>query len=196
LNPAGLFPELLLTCLRLMTKSDCPVVRQDLSGHVMKGNIVKTIRRLLAPVIGIIVLAGGMALAQASDPLVGTWKLNAAKSKGSAFTSGTTKIEKDGDGIKLTVDLMPPAGPANKWSFSAKYDGKYYPVTGNSPYGDSVAVERVDAHTFRFTSKMGEKVTATQTIVVSADGKTRTNTTKGTDAKGQPVDSVAFYEKQ
>ena len=99
----------------------------------MKGDIVKTIRRLLAPVIGIIVLAGGMALAQASDPLVGTWKLNAAKSKGSAFTSGTTKIEKDGDGIKLTVDLMPPAGPANKWSFSAKYDGKYYPVTGNSP---------------------------------------------------------------
>ena len=57
-------------------------------------------------------------------------------------------------------------------------------------------MERVDAHTFRFTSKMGEKVTATQTIVVSADGKTRTNTTKGTDAKGQPVDSVAFYEKQ
>jgi hypothetical protein len=162
----------------------------------MKGDIVKTTRHLLTAVIGIIVLAGGMALAQASDPLVGTWKLNAAKSKGSTVKSGTTKIEKDGDGVKMTVDLMRADGTANKWSFSAKYDGKDYPVTGNSPYGDAVALERVDAHTFHFTSKMGGKVTATQTIVISADGKTRTNTTKGTDAKGQPLDSVAFYEKQ
>jgi hypothetical protein len=162
----------------------------------MKGDIVKTTRHLLTAVIGIIVLAGGMALAQASDALVGTWKLNAAKSKGTPFKSGTSKIEKDGDGIKVTVDLMRTDGTANKWSFSAKYDGKDYPVTGDSPYGDTLAVERVDAHTFHFTSKMGGKVMATQTIVVSADGKTRTNTTKGTDAKGQPVDSVAFYEKQ
>jgi hypothetical protein len=36
----------------------------------------------------------------------------------------------------------------------------------------------------------------TQTIVVSADGKTRTTTTKGMDAKGQKVDTVSFYEKQ
>jgi hypothetical protein len=161
-----------------------------------KGDIVKTTRRLLTAVVGIIVLAGGMALAQASDPLVGTWKLNTAKSKGTAFKSGTTTIEKDGDGIKITADLMRADGTANKWSVSAKYDGKDYPVTGNSPYGDAVAVERVDAHTFRFTNKMGGKVTATQTMVVSADGKTRTNTTKGTDSKGQPLDTVAFYEKQ
>jgi hypothetical protein len=157
---------------------------------------MKTTRRLLAAVIGIIVLFGGMAFAQASDPLVGTWKLNAAKSKGTAFKSGTTKIEKDGDGVKVTADLMRADGTANKWSFSAKYDGKDSPVTGNSPYGDTVAVERVDAHTFHFTSKMGGKVMTTQTIVISADGKTRTTTTKGTDAKGQPIDSVAFYEKQ
>jgi hypothetical protein len=162
----------------------------------MKGDIVKTTRHGLAAVIGIIVLAGGMALAQASDPLVGTWKLNAAKSKGSTVKSGTTKVEKDGDGLKMTVDLAREDGTTNKWSFSAKYDGKDNPVTGNSPYGDAVAVERVDAHTFHFTNKTGGKVTSNQTIVISADGKTRTNTTKGTDAKGQPVDSVAFYDKQ
>jgi hypothetical protein len=162
----------------------------------MKGDIVKTTRHLLAAVIGIIVLAAGMALAQASDPLVGTWKLNVAKSKGTALKSGTTKVEKDGDGVKMTAELTRADGTVNKWSFTAKYDGKDNPVTGNSPYGDTVAVERVDAHTYHFTSKMGGKVMAQQTIVISADGKTRTNTTKGTDAKGQPVDSVAFYEKQ
>jgi hypothetical protein len=36
----------------------------------------------------------------------------------------------------------------------------------------------------------------TSTIVVSADGKTRTTTTTGTNVKGQPVDVVSLYEKQ
>src|SRR6476619_3818178 len=106
----------------------------------MKGDIVKTTRHLLAAVIGIIVLAGGMALAQASDPLVGTWKLNAAKSKGTGVKSGTTKVEKEGDGVKMTAELTREDGTVNKWSFTAKYDGKDNPVTGNSPYGDTVAV--------------------------------------------------------
>jgi len=38
----------------------------------MKGDILKTSRQLLAAVIGITLLAGGMALAQATDPLVGS----------------------------------------------------------------------------------------------------------------------------
>ena len=75
-------------------------------------------------------------------------------------------------------------------------DWKDYPVTGNSPYGDAVAIERVDARTYRFTSKMAGKVTTTQTIVIATDGKTRTNTSKGSDAKGQPLDTMAFYDKQ
>lgn len=153
-------------------------------------------RHSLAAVVGFVLLAGGLALAQAGDPLVGTWKLNTAKSKGTAFKSGTTTVEKDGEGIRMAVDLLSPDGTAHKWSVKAKYDGKDYPVTGNSPYGDAVAIERVDARTYRFTSKMAGKVTATQTIVIAADGKTRTNTSKGTDAKGQPLDTMAFYDKQ
>jgi len=46
------------------------------------------------------------------------------------------------------------------------------------------------------TVKQAGKVTVTQTIVVSADGKTRTTTTKGVDAAGKPVDSVSLYERQ
>jgi len=40
------------------------------------------------------------------------------------------------------------------------------------------------------------KVTTTQTSVVSADGKTRTVTSKGINAQGQTIDSVLFYDKQ
>ena len=45
-------------------------------------------------------------------------------------------------------------------------------------------------------SKKAGKVTATQQSVVSADGKTRTVTTKGVNATGQPVNNVAVYDKQ
>ena len=55
---------------------------------------------------------------------------------------------------------------------------------------------RVDAKTTQITTKRAGKVTVNQTIVVSDDGKTRTTTTKGTNAKGEAVDGVSFYEKQ
>ena len=139
---------------------------------------------------------GGTALAQSTNPLIGTWKLNAAKSKGTLFKGGGTKVEAAGDGVKFTVDLVGADGAVSHWTFTANYDGKDNPVTGNNPYGDTVALTRVDAKTTRITNKQAGKVTVTQTIVVSDDGKTRTTTTKGTNAKGQPVDAVSFYEKQ
>jgi hypothetical protein len=142
------------------------------------------------------VLVSATAVAQSSDPLIGTWKLNVAKSKGILFKSGTSKIEAAGAGVKFTVDLVSADGTPYHWTFTANYDGKDNPVTGNSPYGDTTALERVDAKTTRIISKQAGKVVTTQTIVVSSDGKTRTTTTKGTDAKGQKVDTVSFYEKQ
>jgi hypothetical protein len=71
-------------------------------------------------------------------------------------------------------------------------------VTGTSPYGPGavVAITRVDPHTAKVVAKQAGKVTVNQTSVVSADGKTRTVTTKGTDAKGQPIESTSIYEKQ
>jgi len=152
------------------------------------------IKRLLSVAV-LVGLACAATLAQAKDPLVGTWKLNPEKSKG-GYKSGTSVFEAAGDGVKATVDLVGTDGTAYHWTFTAKYDGKDNPVTGNNPYGDVVALTRVDAQTTRITNKQGGKVTATSTIVVSADGKTRTTTTKGTGAKGEPIDVVSFYEKQ
>jgi hypothetical protein len=154
------------------------------------------ISRPLLAAAALVCVVSSAALAQSGDPLIGTWKLNAAKSTGAAVKSGTSKIEAAGKGIKFTVDLAPAEGPASHWSFTANFDGKDNPVTGNSPYGDTVAVTRVDARTTRMVSKLAGKPTVTQTIVVSSDGKTRTTTTKGTNVKGEPVDAVSFYEKQ
>jgi hypothetical protein len=142
-------------------------------------------------VVGIL---SGAVLAQSSDPLIGTWKLNAAKSTG--VKSGTTKIEAVGDGVKFTADLVLADETPRHTEFSGKFDGKDNPITGNSPYGNTVAFKRVDAKTISQTYKQDGTVTAILTIVLSDDGKTRTTTAKGKNAKGQPVATVSFYEKQ
>ena len=157
-----------------------------------KVHIVTTKRVFLTAILLGVVC--GMALAQSSDPLVGTWKLNPEKSKGSK--GGATKIEAVGSGVKFDVEVIAADGTASHWGFTANYDGKDNPVTGNSPYGNVVALTRVDAHTVQITSKQDGKPMVTSTIVLSADGKTRTTTTKGTDAKGQAIETVSFYEKQ
>jgi hypothetical protein len=177
-----------------LLRQTAAVHQSALTPDIGKGDIVNTKRLFAAAVL--ICLVGGAALAQSSDPLVGTWKLNVAKSTGISFKSGTTKIEAAGAGVKFTVDLVGADGTAYHWTFTANYDGKDNPVTGKSPYGDTTALERVDAKTTRIISKLAGKVVTTQTIVVSADGKTRTTTTKGTDANGQKVDTISFYEKQ
>jgi hypothetical protein len=144
------------------------------------------------------VVLGGAAYAQSGNPFIGTWKMNAAKSKfiqGPVIKSTTTKIEASGAGLKYTVDAVSDAGTQH-WEFTTNLDGKDSPITGNSPYGDAVAQTRVDTHTLRSVYKKTGKVTATQTLVLSSDGKTRTVTTKGTAADGQPVDNVLTFDRQ
>ena len=153
-----------------------------------------TFKRLLGVAV-LTVFASIVSLAQAPDPLLGTWKLNPAKSKGT-YKSGTSVFERAGDGIKGSVDLVAADGTAYHWSFTGTYDGKDNPVTGKNPYGDTVAFTRTNPNTYIVSVKKGGKQVVTQTITVAADGKTRTTTVKGTDAKGQPVDGMSFYEKQ
>lgn len=158
-----------------------------------------TIRRLASSVacLGLAAFLGGAALAQ-SDSQVGVWKLNVAKSKfspGPVPKSATTVIEAAGAGTKLVVDQLMADGTKRHWEFTANYDGKDTPITGN-PDADTVARTRIDATTVQTISKKGGKVVTTQTSVVSSDGKTRTITTKGVNASGQPVNNVAVYEKQ
>ena len=133
----------------------------------------------------------------ASNPFMGTWKLNEAKSK---ITAGTAKnvtvvYEAAGDQIKVTVDGLDGEGkPAhNEWT--GKFDGKDYPVTGD-PASDMRSVKAINGHSLQLTVKKDGKVTATGTNVVSADGKTRTIKTSGADAKGNKFKNTAVYDKQ
>ena len=140
----------------------------------------------------------GTVVAQ-SDPNVGTWTLNVAKSKwspGPAIKSGTTVITAAGKGHKVTVDQVIADGSKRHYEYTSADDGKEVPIVGNHPDADTVLRTRVDAATTRAVMKKGGKVTTTQTAVLSADGKTRTVTTTGTNAAGQAVNNVAVFEKK
>ena len=133
----------------------------------------------------------------AEDVNMGTWKLNEAKSKISSGAPKNTTVvyAAADDSVKITVDGVDAEGkPAhNEWT--GKFDGKDYPVTGD-PTSDTRAYKRVNDHTLEITNKKGNKVTTTARIVVSADGKSRTVTSHGTDAKGKKISSTAVYDKQ
>jgi hypothetical protein len=131
------------------------------------------------------------------DPNVGTWKLNLAKSKynaGTAPKSATVVVAAAGQGIKVSSDAVLADGSSRKISYAANYDGKDVPVMGTPDY-DMVAITR-NGNTITGTRKNAGKQVQTFTTVVSSDGKTRTTTTTGTDAKGQKVDNSQVYDKQ
>ena len=157
------------------------------------------VRSLVASIacVALVSLLTGATLAQ-SDPQVGVWKLNVAKSTyspGPAPKSASTTIEAVGTGAKVVVDQVLADGTKRHWEFTANYDGKDSPITGN-PDADTVARTRINPTTVQTISKKGGKVTTTQTSAVSSDGKTRTVTTKGVNASGQQINNVAVYEKQ
>ncbi len=146
----------------------------------------------------LVALALSVSAAAADDPQSGTWKMNPAKSKykpGPAPKSVTVKIEAHADSIKLISEGVDDAGKPTSVEYTAKFDGKDYPITG-VPNADTVTVQRIGTRTIESTSKKGGQVVMIVTAVVSKDGKTRTSIFKGKDAQGHDVNNVVVYDKQ
>jgi len=150
-----------------------------------------------ATTVLLVALALNVAAA-AADQQSGIWKMNPTKSKyspGPAPKSVTVNITSDADNIKLTSDGIDASGNPTHVEYTAKYDGKDYPITGVAN-ADTVALERLDARTIRSTTKKGKQVVMTVTSVISEDGTTRTSTFKGKDAAGQDINNVVVYDKE
>ena len=116
----------------------------------------------------------------AADNTLGTWKLNMEKSKfsPSAPVKNLNAMREATDGgLKSTVTGEQADGTPVNASYTAKYDGKEYPVTG-SPY-DTIAIKQVNANTLTVVqTKKDGKYSVTGRTVVSKDGKTMTSNLK------------------
>src|SRR5258708_40169831 len=109
-------------------------------------------------------------LIAADLPYAGKWKLNPSKSD---FGDTTVTYEQgDGGEMKATMDGQ---------SYTFKADGKEYAT----PWGMMFAWKSVDPNTWEMTEKANGKVTATNTIKLSSDGKTMTIDTKRMKVSGE-----------
>ena len=146
-------------------------------------------------VIGVALTALG---AFGADNSLGTWKLNMEKSKftpAAPVKSLTATREAAEGGVKSTSTGERADGSPINGGYTAKYDGKEYPVTG-APY-DTIALRQINANTFSAKIKnTGNKYSATSRLVISKDGKTMTTTSKGVNDKGEPMSYTMVYEKQ
>ena len=145
----------------------------------------------------LVVTMGAIGNGQTPVPGLGAWKLNVAKSKftpGPAPKSSAVTFTAAGQGFKAVIDTVGADGSKIHWEYTADFDGKPHPVTGN-PDGDMVVIKRVNATTVESMYTLKGKQTTVNTRVVAADGKTMTVTTKGTNAQGQKVDNMQMFEK-
>jgi hypothetical protein len=148
-------------------------------------------------VVGVVLLGTYTISGQATDPRLGRWQFNVAKSKfaGTPPKSITRVYEDRGGGIVLsTITTTPASGAANVLFVLYKIDGKEYPqVPRGAETTNTVTQRLVDAHTVEGITKRDGKVVSGFTQVVSADGKTLTYTSK--DAQGQST-GIQVFEKQ
>ena len=149
-------------------------------------------------VLSILIFTFSFAARAQQDPVIGTWKLNLAKSKYTGMDapkSQTYKYEANGpDGVKFTNDTVNADGTKIHAEYAVKFDGNPGPVKGD-PNRDMTTNKRVDANTTSGTSSLKGKQVGTYTRSVSKDGKTLTVTAKGTNA-GKPYEQTSVYDRQ
>jgi hypothetical protein len=153
--------------------------------------IIKTL------VVGAI-FAIGTSAASAADAVIGTWKLNVAKSTfspGPALKSQTRTYAESAQGIVLTLKTVAADGKESTATLTFKDDGKPYAVSGNPDF-DTVSVRRVDALTVNSTQMKAGVNVGTGVRSVSKDGKTLTFAQKGTHVGGAKYDDMLMYDRQ
>src|SRR5437762_9682363 len=156
-------------------------------------------KRMLAAVV-LLALCSVTVSAQvpAAKNFIGSWKLNLAKSMfspGPPLKSQIGILTPVDGGVKVAADRVEADGKNTHFEWTAKFDGKDYPVSGD-PGRDAVSVKKVDDNTLDITNKKGGKVTTMIHAVYAKDGKSRTETVTGTDSQGRKIDNVTQWTKQ
>src|SRR5215472_1994571 len=107
-------------------------------------------RKRIAKVLLILAVTGIVAFA-ANDNTIGTWKLNAAKSKMPAnpppLKNSTVVREPSDGGVKLTLTGERTDGTQVTVNYTAKYDGTETTITQTGLRYDTISIKQVHANT-------------------------------------------------
>jgi hypothetical protein len=158
----------------------------------------------------VVVLTQAPTAGTKTDPILGTWKLNPEKSipkpPPGLVSVRQYVLRPDGFLSSVLVTVSAQGNPTFNQA-TWKYDGKDYlqytqatlpEFSAKGVKLNTNAYRAVDAYTTEIIQKDGSGkplFTGKRTRVVSKDGKTLTDTLKGTDARGQAVNNVAVFDK-
>ena len=151
--------------------------------------------KTLGLVLAICFLSTGACFAEVLDVQMGTWNLDAAKSKLSRYMGRNDTVDYEWSFFKkkVTISGVAANGQAIHSEWRGDFDGKDYPVTGD-PTSDMRSYTKVNDHTLNFAVKKGGQIVASGTIVVALDGKSRTVTSSAMRGK-KKISSIAVYDK-
>jgi hypothetical protein len=158
---------------------------------------------LLGTVVSLLLVAaiaplGAFQLRPAAEPpaqILGTWRLNTAKSKyspGPVPRSETRVYARKDDGVHGTVSRVHADGRVEKFEYTANF-GKDLMVTGIAEY-DSVTLRKVDELTSDATLSHAGVVYGVARRTISQDGKIMTITFDRTSSESR-IHNVAVYDK-
>jgi len=154
--------------------------------------------RTLLALSSAIVLSSSLVRAQTPSVMPGQWTLDVSKSSfspGPAPKSQHAVLTAIPNGIRTSADRVEADGKLVHFEWNGTFDGKDQPVIGD-PARDFVSVKKVDDYTIEVTNKKAGKVTTVLRAVYAKDGKSRTETTTGTNTQGKAVKNVTYWVKQ
>lgn len=154
--------------------------------------------RLRALVAAAALIALSASAAPPANPIVGTWRLNLARSTFSPGPAPRSQIRhyvESGAGVTLTMTTVAADGRETTITLTFTEDGRRLPAS-TSPDYDTVAAEHVDARTVHSTQFRNGVVVGTGVRTVSADGRTLTFAQQGTHADGVRYRNVSVYDRQ
>jgi hypothetical protein len=137
--------------------------------------------------VGAMLAVGAGAAVAATNPVVGTWEMSAAKStidaKGAPRSETFTFANSD-KGVTLTSNVTAADGKqSTHTSDPSLWDGVSHPVTDSADH-DAVMAKSVGAGLFRYSFTKAGAVVNSGTLAVSKDGTVLTIAGSRTSAKG------------
>jgi hypothetical protein len=159
------------------------------------------VNRVLSSVfLGALLTIGSAVIAAGSDadPVVGTWKLNLAKSTFAgipAYKSQIRTYSQSGRDITLKMTTVSAGGKETETQVTYKLNGRDFSSMGNPDF-DSLSGMQIDTNTVEFTLKRAGKQVGKIRRAVSNDGQTLTINYVITNANGIQTAALTVFDKQ
>jgi hypothetical protein len=145
--------------------------------------------------------------AMAADPIIGTWKLNVAKSKFSPAMQAITKRpppkeytevyrEIEGDQIEFTTHEILADGSSRSGHLIWPRQGGTVKVLQGGVEGLTYVETLIGPGDWYVTALQDGKQFGIRHKTLSKDGKTKRETITGTDSAGKPFEQIEVFDRQ